>query len=137
MMTEVRDEVADISILTGHRGEHEQNQKFDENKSKVRWPDGKHNSLPSKAVDFQPYPLPRKKEKLWAALAYIAGRAMEIGKQNGLTVRWGGDWNGDGDLTDQNFDDLYHLEVEDPNGLYETDKSNMGGTDCRLLDYGL
>ena len=111
-MTTVRDEVADISLITGYRGREEQNQKFDEGKSKVRFPDGKHNQSPSKAVDFQPYPLPKRKEKLWASLAYIAGRAIEIGRQRGMTIRWGGDWDMDGDLTDQNFDDLYHLEVK-------------------------
>ena len=111
LMCTVRDEVADISILTGHRGQAEQDQKFAEGKSQVKWPNGKHNTYPSNAVDFQPYPVPEKKEKLWAALAYIAGRAIEIGKRRGLRVRWGGDWNGNGDLTDQTFDDLYHLEV--------------------------
>jgi len=111
-MTTVRDEVTDISILEGHRDRFRQNKAFREGKSQVQWPDGKHNSKPSKAVDFQPYPLPERKEKLWAALAYIAGRAIEIGKRRGLVVRWGGDWNSNGDLTDNNFDDLYHLEVE-------------------------
>ena len=110
-MTAVRDEVSDISILEGHRGRFRQNKAFAEGNSKVQWPNGKHNRKPSQAVDFQPYPVPERKEKLWAALAYIAGRAIEIGKRRGLTVRWGGDWDGDGDLTDQNFDDLYHLEV--------------------------
>lgn len=111
LMNTVLYEVADISIITGHRGKEEQNQKVLEGKSKVRWPNGKHNSFPSQAVDFQPYPVPERREKLWAALAYIAGRAIEIGKRRGLEVRWGGDWDEDGDLTDQNFDDLYHLEV--------------------------
>jgi peptidoglycan L-alanyl-D-glutamate endopeptidase CwlK len=109
-MTEVRDEVADISLICGHRGEAEQNEHFANGTSKLQWPDGNHNQYPSKAVDFQPYPLPRTKKKLWAALAYCAGRAIEIGKRHGLTIRWGGDWDRDGDLTDQNFDDLYHLE---------------------------
>lgn len=111
LMTTVRDEVADITILQGHRGKEEQNAAFESGHSKLRWPDGNHNKLPSEAVDFQPYPLPIAKEKLWASLAYIAGRAIEIGKRRQLTVRWGGDWDRDGDLTDQNFDDLYHLEV--------------------------
>lgn len=111
-MNTVLEEVADISIITGHRGKEEQNQKFAEGKSKVRWPNGKHNSDPSTAVDFQPYPVPERREKLWASLAYIAGRAIEIGRRRGLVVRWGGDWDGDGDLTDQNFDDLYHLELK-------------------------
>jgi len=111
LMTKVRDEVADISILEGYRDEARQNQMFDEGKSTLRFPDGNHNVFPSMAVDFQPYPMPVSKKKLWAALAYIAGRAIEIGKQNNIKIRWGGDWNMNGDLTDQNFDDLYHLEL--------------------------
>lgn len=88
-----------------------QDDAFASGASKLQWPHGKHNKLPSLAVDFQPYPLPERTEKLWASLAHIAGRAIELGKDRGLKVRWGGDWNGDGDLTDQKFDDLYHLEI--------------------------
>lgn len=140
LMTTVRDEVADISILRGHRGQEAQDREFAEGNSKLRWPHGKHNSFPSTAVDFQPYPVPERKEKLWAALAYIAGRAIEIGKRRGLEVRWGGDWDSDGDLTDQNFDDLYHLEVRhaqnprhsssrDSSGLRNSDSSAGSGDD--------
>ena len=111
LMNTVLYEVADISIITGHRDKETQDRKVAEGKSQVKWPNGKHNSFPSQAVDFQPYPVPERREKLWASLAYIAGRAIEIGKRRGLVVRWGGDWDRDGDLTDQNFDDLYHLEV--------------------------
>lgn len=110
LMTTIRDEVADISILSGHRDEATQNSLYPKY-TKLRFPDGKHNKLPSEAVDFNVYPKPDTKAKQWAALAYVAGRAIEIGKRRGLTVRWGGDWDGDGDLTDQNFDDLFHLEV--------------------------
>ena len=103
--------VADISLVTGYRGEAEQNAKFAAGLSKVRWPEGKHNRRPSIAVDLQPYPVPERTEKLWAALAYVAGRAIEYAKARGITLRWGGDWNRNGDLSDQNFDDLYHLEI--------------------------
>jgi peptidoglycan L-alanyl-D-glutamate endopeptidase CwlK len=111
LMNVVLQEVADISILKGHRDEAEQNEAFSTGHSKLRWPHGKHNQLPSRAVDFAPWPYPKRKEKLWAALAYVAGRTIELGRQGGLKVRWGGDWDGDGDLTDQNFDDLFHIEV--------------------------
>lgn len=104
-------EVADISLICGFRNEEDQNAAFDAGTSTLRWPNGNHNQHPSLAVDLQPYPVPQRKEKLWASLAYIAGRAIEIGKRRGLKVRWGGDWDGDGDLTDQNFDDLYHIEI--------------------------
>jgi peptidoglycan L-alanyl-D-glutamate endopeptidase CwlK len=107
--------VADISLITGHRNQHDQNQKFYSRPqlTKVRWPNSKHNSLPSMAVDFQPYPYPAREEKLWASLAYVAGSAKEYAKSKGFELRWGGDWDGDGDLTDQTFDDLFHIEIKD------------------------
>lgn len=105
-------EVADISLTTGFRSQVIQNEKYLTGKSKTPWPRSKHNKKPSLAVDLQPYPMPARKEKLWAALAYIAGRIIEIGVEEGIALRWGGDWDGDGDLTDQNFDDLFHIEIK-------------------------
>ena len=111
LMNEVLHEVADISLIQGYRGKEAQNEAYRTGRSKLQYPNGNHNKFPSMAVDSQPYPYPEAKEKLWAALAYVAGRAIEIGKQRGLQVRWGGDWNQNGDLTDQRFDDLFHLEI--------------------------
>jgi len=102
-------EAGDISLVCGHRTQHEQDALYPEF-TKVKWPNGKHNSLPSKAVDFQPYPYPADKKVLWASLAYYAGRAIEIGKRKGIRIRWGGDWNENGDMTDTEFFDLFHLE---------------------------
>ena len=107
------EEVADISLTTGHRGAKEQNEAFDSGNSKLRWPDGKHNQIPSIAVDLQPYPYPTNPLKLHAALGYIAGRIIQMAEQDGITIRWGGDWDLDGDVTDQNFDDLFHLELKE------------------------
>ena len=111
VMDRVLSEVADISLTSGHRGQEEQDNLFDNNKTTVRWPSSKHNTIPSVAVDFQPHPYPSSEEKLWGALGYIAGRAMAIAKEEGIYLRWGGDWNQDGDLTNQSFDDLFHLEI--------------------------
>ena len=47
----------DCSILEGHRNEETQNKYFDEGKSQVKWPNGKHNSSPSTALDAAPYPI--------------------------------------------------------------------------------
>ena len=106
-------EVADISLICGHRNQENQMKAYFSGNSKLMWPKGRHNSLPSKAVDFQPYPMPKDKAKLWASLAYVAGRIIQMAAEDGVHIRWGGDWDSDGDLTDQNFDDLYHLEVRD------------------------
>lgn len=119
IMDRVLHEVADISLLYGFRNEAEQNRLFDEGKSQLRFPKSKHNHYPSIAVDFAPYPYPKRETKLWAALAYVAGRAIAIAAQEGIILRWGGDWNQNGDLTDQHFDDLFHLEIAgeiDPDG---------------------
>lgn len=111
VMDRVLHEVADVSIVCGFRREAEQNDLFDLGRSRVRFPNSKHNHYPSVAVDFQPYPMPQLDNELWAALAYIAGRAIQIGIEEGIALRWGGDWDRDGDLTDNRFDDLFHLEI--------------------------
>jgi hypothetical protein len=68
--------------------------------------------------------MPKDKAKLWASLAYVAGRIIQMAAEDGVLIRWGGDWDSDGDLTDQTFDDLFHLEVVDAindTDAYETD----------------
>tara|TARA_S200002703_G_scaffold156660_1_gene162781 strand:+ start:154 stop:597 length:444 start_codon:yes stop_codon:yes gene_type:complete len=115
--------IGDISLISGHRSEEEQNALFKSGKSKLKYPNSKHNSNPSMAVDFQPYPMPninaknkavraRAERTLWASLAYTAGAARTYALANGWKLRWGGDWDGDGDLTDQTFNDLFHLELQ-------------------------
>lgn len=110
LVTRIRDEVADISLISGYRDREEQNGLHENGFSTLRWPDSKHNRKPSLAVDLQPYPYPQREVKVWAALGYIAGNAQRIAKEEGFRIRWGGDWDGDGDITDQIFDDLFHLE---------------------------
>ncbi len=121
VMTRVRDEIADIALLEGYRDEAKQNKYFDDGTSKLRWPDGQHNTYPSLAVDFRPYPMPGAENMQWAALAYIASAAILIAKEEGVTLRWGGDWNRNGDMTDQRFYDLFHLEIVDD---YENKRQN-------------
>lgn len=103
--------VCDISIVCAHRGEEDQNKAYDTKHSQVRFPNGKHNKLPSIAVDIAPYPYPKNDAKLRTALGYIAGRAIAWGIEHDIQLRWGGDWDGDGDVTDQTFDDLFHIEL--------------------------
>lgn len=106
----VLQEVCDISLVTGHRTEQEQNALYP-TYTKVRWPNSKHNSYPSMAVDLQPYPYPQDEVELRGQLAYIAGRVVEWAKANDLDIRWGGDWDQDNDLVDNEFDDYFHFEV--------------------------
>jgi len=98
----------DCTIITGHRGEDEQNELFRAGKSQVKWPAGKHNSKPSKAVDAAPYPIDwhdRERATLFAGFVLGIAAGMSI------KLRWGGDWDGDWQVKDNNFDDLWHFEL--------------------------
>lgn len=111
VVTRVRDEIGDISLLEGFRNEELQNKQFDNGTSTLRWPDGLHNKQPALAVDFRQYPWPGSQELQWAGLAYLASAAILIAKDEGVTLRWGGDWNRDGNMVGQDFYDLFHLEI--------------------------
>ena len=100
----------DCTILEGHRSKDRQNKLFDEGKSKLKYPKGKHNSLPSKAVDVAPYPIDWNDRQRFT---YFAGYVIGIAYQMGLKIRWGGDWDMDTQVKDNNFDDLPHFEIKE------------------------
>ncbi len=98
----------DCTILEGHRNKERQDRMVEEGKSKVRWPDGKHNTVPSLAVDVTPYPVvwdDRERQTLFAGYVLATAKAM------GIDLRWGGDWDGDTEVRDNGFDDLVHFEI--------------------------
>ena len=43
---------------------------------------------------------------------YFAGFVLGTAKQLNLDIRYGGDWDSDNDLKDNNFDDLVHFEIK-------------------------
>lgn len=100
----------DCTILEGHRGEEAQNKAFAEGKSKLSWPNGKHNAFPSLAVDVLPFPGDWSDRE---RIIYFAGHVMGIAKMLGIKIRYGGDWNNDTELKDNTFDDLVHFQIED------------------------
>ena len=100
----------DCTVIEGHRGKEKQNKAFDEGKSKLRYPKGNHNKVPSTAVDVAPYPID------WSdrdRFHYFAGYVLGIAKMMGHTIRFGGDWDMDTQVKDNNFDDLVHFELRD------------------------
>ena len=100
----------DCSILEGHRSKERQNKLYDENRTKVKYPNGRHNSSPSKAVDVTPYPVDwddRERQTLFAGFVLGIARGM------GIVLRWGGDWDQDFQVMDNRFDDFPHFEVRD------------------------
>jgi peptidoglycan L-alanyl-D-glutamate endopeptidase CwlK len=101
----------DVSLIWGHRTRAQQDTFYRSGHSKVKWPDSKHNKYPSLAVDIQPYPYPENENDLRAALGYMAGLCWMIADSMGVEIRWGGDWNRNGSVVDNGFDDLFHLEI--------------------------
>lgn len=102
----------DFSIVEGHRGEELQNRDFALGKSKLRWPDGKHNSKPSKAVDISPYPQDWSEGELpHARFAFLAGVIWQIATRLQIKIRWGADWNRNLDPRDEKFLDWGHIEL--------------------------
>lgn len=98
----------DCSILCGHRGEDEQNEAFHAGRSKLMFPESKHNSEPSQAVDVAPYPIEwDNKERFY----YFAGIVKGIALKLNIPIRWGGDWDSDTRVKDQTFFDLPHFEI--------------------------
>ena len=101
----------DFSVLETHRGQFRQDALYEAEppKTKVRFPNSKHNSLPSLAVDIAPYPINWEDTERFA---YLAGLIRGIALMQGLVVRWGGDWDSDGEVLDNGFDDRPHFEIE-------------------------
>lgn len=103
----------DCVVVSAHRGEAEQNGLFKAGKSQLQYPQSKHNSKPSMAIDVAPFDDKTKnvpwnhKERFY----YLGGIVKAIATQQKVPIRWGGDWDGDGDFSNQSFMDLSHYEI--------------------------
>lgn len=106
----------DFTIVWGWRGEEIQNALLASNASTKAWPDSKHNIVDnefdpsSQALDFAPWidnGIPWKETHTFAL---IAGCFFAAGREQGIKIRWGGDWNTNG-KRDQTLLDYGHIEV--------------------------
>lgn len=110
-LQEVMNEVIqhyDCSILEGHRTEELQNAYYKKRLSKLKYPDSKHNKIPSLAVDAVPYPVNWKQTE---RMAHFAGFVLGVAQAKGITLRWGADWDRDGDIREHGFRDYPHFEL--------------------------
>ncbi len=108
-------EYYDCKPLTSFRGEAEQNEAFASGMSQLKWPNSKHNTKPSKAVDVVPYFM-QKAHIRWEdkmAFYHFAGFVKGMAAAMGVKLRWGGDWNNDQNLHDQTLYDLPHFELDE------------------------
>ena len=105
--------IKDHSIIKGHRGQLEQDAAFGVGASKLKYPDGKHNGIPSMALDVQTYPRPDNDQALREDQLYLLGLYVGVASEMGIALRTGADWDRDGEVADNGFDDFYHVEVRE------------------------
>jgi peptidoglycan L-alanyl-D-glutamate endopeptidase CwlK len=102
-------QIIDFSVIWGYRDEESQNKAYAEGNSNLRFPHSKHNSYPAQAFDFAPYPID------WEDIdrfIYVGGIIRGIAHEVGIRVRWGADWDSDGQLKDERkLRDFGHVEL--------------------------
>lgn len=97
--------IMDVTIIEGVRSQERQDRLVAEGKSKTKF--SKH--ITGRAVDLAPYPIDWEDRDRFH---YMGGMLRGIAHQMGVKVRWGGDWNENGETKDNNFDDLVHIELK-------------------------
>ena len=91
----------DFTVICGHRGQADQNKAYETGKSKTKWPNSKHNKMPSHAFDAVPHPLDWGDRKAFDAM----GAAMKAAaKKVDVRIMWGGDF--------KSFYDGPHVELD-------------------------
>lgn len=105
----------DCVIIEGHRNEIDQDLALKHGTTTLKWPTGKHNSLPSNAVDVSPYPIDwNNKARFYWFSGFVMGVSERLKAEGKIThgLRWGGDWNQNYDITDEKgLSDLVHFEL--------------------------
>lgn len=99
LMNEVIKEM-DISILCGYRNEKDQNEAYNKGNSKLKYPQSKHNMMPSIAVDCAPYPIDWNDIDRFKDMGKLVQKKA---KELGIEIDWGGNWH--------SFKDYPHFEL--------------------------
>ena len=104
--------ILDATVVQGRRSKEDQDRAFKEGKSKLKYPQSKHNSDPSDAIDIAPFINGKISWNTQHCLV-LAGLMLAAASELGVKVRWGGNWDRDGEpVTDQTFNDLVHFELD-------------------------
>ena len=102
-----------ITCIEGKRSAARQAELLRTGKSKRL--DGKHTTEPlSEATDVVPTDFNWNKPNSFNEIRkcyFLAGIVKAVALDLGFTIRYGGDWDGDNDFSDQTFNDLVHYEI--------------------------
>lgn len=109
----------DFTILDAQRGRAEQEAAFRNGFSKAHFLESAHNYEPAVAMDLAPYPINfndvgRFKEMAKVIGYYDArqGDGRGIALELKIPLRWGADWDMDGEWNDEKFKDWGHWELD-------------------------
>lgn len=101
----------DWAITCGHRNRADQDKAYRDKKSKKRWPNSLHNSLPARAFDIRPagkFSAEDWNDRL--RFARIIGFIECVSFEVDIPIRLGIDFSGDGRSIDESFVDIPHIE---------------------------
>jgi len=98
----------DFKVLDSTRGRTDQERAYATGRSKAKFGQSAHNYVPAIAFDLFPAPYDWNNR---AAFKKLSGVIMAIAKKKGVPIRWGGDWNMDGDKTTSDAWDMPHFEL--------------------------
>lgn len=105
LITEVNN-IYPVQVICGRRGEAEQNKAFAEKRSKLKYPESKHNKDPSEAVDIVPDPDFNPKTLDWnqiEAFQVMLFAVELVAKRLKIKIRLGRDFS---------FKDYPHVELQ-------------------------
>lgn len=77
------------SLICGYRGKEDQDKAYSEGKSKLKYPNSRHNSKPSEAVDMVPFPCDWRNIRSFKEMAIAV---KEAAKRVDVEIEWGGDF---------------------------------------------
>jgi len=111
----------DFGVAEGERSVERQKELFDAGLSKIDGVTrkGKHNYSPSLAVDIYPFingAADWDNETLSFLAGFIHGIASQLLEEGKIShaIRWGGNFDMDGEILEQSFDDRPHFELIRP-----------------------
>lgn len=108
--------IYDFSVICGYRSAEQQLEAYRRGASKLDGVlrRGKHNQHPSLAVDLLPWPPVVNGLNVWddpQRFHVLAGIILASASEERIKLRWGGDWDGDGNNLDATLHDLPHFEI--------------------------
>lgn len=100
--------IVDFKILDATRGRAAQELAFKKGNTKAHFGQSAHNYVPAIAMDLFPAPYDWDNTAAFLALWKVI---MPIAKAKGIPLRWGGDWDMNGQVNTSGLVDLPHYEL--------------------------